>query len=54
MIEIFNWVANLFILGLGAVFLAFGLIMFIGIIAGIVDIFHRPFIPKKKNKPFVG
>ena len=54
MIEIANWVANLFLLGLGSVLLGLGLIMIIGIIAGMMDIFRRPFIPKSNKKPFVG
>ena len=54
MIEIANWVANLFLLGIGSVFLGLGLIMIIGIIAGMMDIIRRPFIPKTKEKPFVG
>lgn len=54
MIEISNWVANLFLLGLGSVFLGLGLIMIMGIIAGMMDIFRRPFIPKPNKKADVG
>lgn len=54
MIEIANWVANFFLLGLGSVFLGLGLIVIIGIIAGMMDIFRRPFIPTKKRKAHSG
>ena len=52
MIEIANWVANLFLLGLGSVFFAIGLFITIGIIAGMMDIIRRPYMPKSKEKPF--
>ena len=54
MIEIANWVANLFLLGLGSVFFAIGLFITIGIIAGMMDIIRRPFIPKPNKKADVG
>jgi len=54
MIEIANWVVNLFLLGLGSVLLGLGLIMIIGIIVGMMDIFRRPFIPKPNKKADVG
>ena len=54
MIEIANWVANLFLLGIGSVFLGLGLIMIMGIIAGMMDIIRRPFMPRVKKKANVG
>jgi len=35
--EIFNWIANLFILGIGTFFLAFGLFIISVIIVSILD-----------------
>jgi len=37
MIQIANWIANLFILGVALVFIAGGTIVLTGIIGGIID-----------------
>jgi len=54
MIEIANWVANFFLLGLGLIFSAIGLIVLLGLLAGIKDLFRRFIIPKSKEKSNVG
>lgn len=54
MIEIANWVANFFLLGLGFILLAIGLIVLLGLLAGIKDLICRLIIPKSKEKSNVG
>jgi hypothetical protein len=41
MITIANWVANLFILGLGLLFLGGGLIIILGIVFSFKDMYDR-------------
>ena len=54
MIEIANWVANFFLLALGVLFFGIGMVIIIGLSAGVMDFFRRPFIPKSKRKADVG